>query len=412
MLGLFVFTYILSKYFIMSTFINFELSGLPRKEFFKKHIIFSVLWLLGLCFIFRLDLIIFESIESDLLNVFLPLVYIAGLFLSMRSFKWYYWLCFIIYPILLVFWFLPKLALYKGKLYLFWEYASFVVNIIKSFKSVLLHTLLFALSILLLLVTDVSLVRVFVMVFYTYLYIIFLYRFTRKTFKPRLFNDSIYNQIQEAIQEIKYDGKSIISKLTNNENYENLNEEEKRVKILDHLARLNLMFKYIENSVQSFKGNNSYIILWIIKLAWVVLITVLFFAFINYNLFLLSPENYLVDGIPTAFDFAYYTFKSITYSDIDSIKPASAFAMLIETLTFILLGLYVLVVVLSLGYSIVNSKFEENARHIVTLCENYNQLIDKYVNDTYGSPLEQAVRNDEAIHKSISDLGKQLKKLT
>ena len=80
-------------------------------------------------------------------------------------------------------------------------------------------------------------------------------------------------------------------------------------------------------------------------------------------------------------------------------------------LTFSLLGLYILIVVISLGYSVIDSKFEENTKHITTLCETYNQLICTYVSDNYGAPLETIIIEHEAVQKSVAELENQLRKL-
>ena len=59
-------------------------------------------------------------------------------------------------------------------------------------------------------------------------------------------------------------------------------------------------------------------------------LSILFFWFINYQLYKIDPNNYIVIGNPSNFEFLYYSIKNIAFSGIDVIKPLSSIAKIIE----------------------------------------------------------------------------------
>src|SRR5665647_421826 len=106
----------------MSSFLNITLDKKIQSKFLSKHIIFSLFWIIGiLIFIFRIDVVIIDKFGENLnwLKVFVPTLYFFFLILTFFFLKWYYVLAFFLYPLLMIFWFIPKSVLSIGKVYLF-----------------------------------------------------------------------------------------------------------------------------------------------------------------------------------------------------------------------------------------------------------------------------------------------------
>src|SRR5262245_49814634 len=111
----------------MASFINLNLDGKINTNFFIKHLVFSFFWITGiLLFIFRLDIVIIEKYSNSLqwLKLSLPTIYFICLVVYLLFLKWYYILAFFAYPILVIFWFLPKTILSAGKIYLLGRYLN------------------------------------------------------------------------------------------------------------------------------------------------------------------------------------------------------------------------------------------------------------------------------------------------
>src|SRR5215213_7939338 len=104
----------------MATFLNINFDNAFNKKLIVKHLQFSFFWLVGIClFIFRLDTVLLRNFITDAnwLIHLLPTAFIVILLLSFFFQKWYWTLAFILYPLLLFLWFIPKAVLKKGKIY-------------------------------------------------------------------------------------------------------------------------------------------------------------------------------------------------------------------------------------------------------------------------------------------------------
>ena len=137
----------------MKTFLNINLGQPIHLNFFFKHILFILVWGIGLLtIVFRFDLYLYDYLPKNLQWVIkaIPFSFFGILLLIMFLSKWYYNLALIFYPILIIFWFLPKLILAKGKIYLFSNYLSSIINTFKKFKRRILHFFVFIITLFLL----------------------------------------------------------------------------------------------------------------------------------------------------------------------------------------------------------------------------------------------------------------------
>ena len=107
---------------MMTTFINLSVKEPFNWKLFFRHLEFFSIWVVGICIIlFRIDLALLKEfgLNEQWLQRIGPYVYLIIVILILIITKWYYSTALIFYPILFVFWFLPKLILAKGKIYLF-----------------------------------------------------------------------------------------------------------------------------------------------------------------------------------------------------------------------------------------------------------------------------------------------------
>src|SRR4030095_15430226 len=164
----------------MGTFLNLDISGKIELKFLWKHIWFSILWILGLLLvIFRIDIFLLEDLDKSYnwLRVLLPTVYVILFIVTLVLVKWYYKFALLFYPILLLFWFIPKTVLSKGKIYIFGSYVNWVYTKIKNYKLTIAHLLLLVVTILLFLTIHASWVKWLFLIILSYLYLRFVLKF-------------------------------------------------------------------------------------------------------------------------------------------------------------------------------------------------------------------------------------------
>lgn len=400
----------------MSSFLNIDLGGATPKKFVWKHILFSILWILAiLVLIFRIDVYAINSINPDYHWIvgFLPIGLLLLILVTLFSQKWYYSLAAIFYPILLIFWFFPKNILDKGKIYLFSHYVNYIFTRLANFKRTIIHYSLFIVMIMLLLLTDNQIVRAIAMITMSYFYFRFVYSYLKSSFKPaQMFGSSIEASLVEYIEDGESSSMKFIESITKEiKEDEKIPEEERKKKKLRTLIMWNFGLNYISKNLNGFKGKKAYVLSWGLQLLYFLLISIIFFTFLNYQLFHINPSNYLVEGTPNLFEFFYYTFKTIPFDGIDSIKPNSELAKIIEIVSFSVIGVFILVIVASVIFSLRQDKIKENVELATQICNKQNQYIIKHVEDEFGVTIQSALKEFADIKKSVDNLKKIIDKL-
>lgn len=324
-----------------STFINLDIDKPIHWKFLIKHVIFSVTWILGiLIVIFRGDFILTKVLPENYVWIvrIIPFVFIILVLTLMIKSKWYYNLSLIFYPFLLIFWFIPKTVLNKGKIYLLSGYVNFIFNRFKRFKSTIIHTSITILAILLLIFTDSNVVRICCMLYFSFFYYKIVIKYIRQSLQPiQLFGVNIEKSLDEFIKNPEK-SHSIIKSFEESKSDEKLKEEEKRIKRVERLIIANAFIEYLGANLSGFKGKRAFVISWIYQLLGFVILTITYFTFINFELFIIDNGNFKTIIEPSLFDIFYYTVKTFIFSNIESIIPVSILARLIEIFSFLTIG--------------------------------------------------------------------------
>jgi hypothetical protein len=309
----------------MSNFLNLNLDGKINTSFLFKHIIFSFFWILGLLlFLFRLDILFIDKLppSPSWIRTSIPIFYFILLTCSLLFFKWYYILSFIFYPMLLLFWFIPKAILSTGKVYWFFNYLSSLLLKFYYYKQTLIHLCLIILSSLLFCFFSNNWVRWEAIAVSLYFYSRYVYKVIRKAFKsPTLFGTDIEEKIREFIKKNRPADSIIIKSYVNQKDDEKLGLIEKREKQIKRSVLANVAIEHISSKLNGFKRKQSYVISLILGAFIFMTISILFFWFQNFQLYKIDSKNFAYNGTFPQFDFLYYTLKTITFGDIELVKP-------------------------------------------------------------------------------------------
>jgi hypothetical protein len=398
----------------MTTFLNIELGKPIYWKFLLKHILFFLIWTSGLLIvIFRLDLYLYNSLPEDLhwtIRI-IPFAFFGIVLLVMFCSKWYYNLALIFYPILLIFWFLPKLILAKGKIYLFSNYLSSIINTFKHFKYSILHFSLFIATLFLLLITDSTLIRILSVLIFSYFYYRFIIRYIRKSFNPpRLFGSDIEKAIDDIILSTEK-GMFLVKAIEEQKQDEKLSEDDAKNKRIEKLILLNFFIVNFKDNLSGFNGKKAFVISWIYQLIGFFVTTLIFFTFINYELFSIDRQSFITTGQPLIFDFFYYTIKTVTFSNINDIIPSSIFAKSIEILSFLTLGVFLLIIVTSIIFSLRQDKLSENIRKATDLCVQQNEIIAQHIKSKYQTDIQSILNESSQIRTSLENIKIVIQKL-
>ena len=376
----------------MATFLNIDIDGKTSTKFIFKHLLFTFLWTIGtLVLFFRADVVLLNKshITIDWLVGTLPIIFLLLVCIVMLTQKWYYNLSLFVYPFLAFAWFIPKLVLSNGKIYLFLQYISYIFNKFKNFKRTLLHFGFFFLSIMLLLIINDTWTKWFAVGICTYFYLTFLFRYIGQAFRPAtLFGYNIESSIDELLKKGEQNESFLMTSLLVKDKDDVKEVEETRNKNLSRLIMLNFALDTIISRLNGFRGKRAYAISLMYELFVFLISSILFFWFINYQLFQINPLNFETTGTPSGFEFLYYSIKNITFSGIDSVKPLSWLTKSVEVFSYFVIGILFLVVIISVLFSLRNEKINENIKLTTSLCLDQNRIVQEYVVKTYGKDIQ------------------------
>ena len=382
-------------------------------KFVQKHVLFSVLWVLIFAiFLFRIDVNLIENIDGlQWLPGILPILYTIFLVLFTLNQKWYS-IAFVFYPVLAIFWFIPKTILTKGKIYLFGHYINGVFKRLQKPKRTMIYIGMLVIPFVLILITDNAYVRYLTVVFFSYFYIRYIYQYISRSFKPaQLFGASIEIALQKLITQGTSNKSTLIESYIKQKEDDKLPTKERSEKQITRLVLVNHALNFVSNNLNSYKGKRAYLIAWIYELFIFLLISIIFFWFINYQIYMIDPTNFKLDGSPSKFEFFYYTLKTITFGDIPSIIPKSIISKIIEIASFFVVGIFILIIAASIIFSFRQDKMKENIELTTKICADQNRIIREYLKTEFKTDMQSAVSEFSTIKDSIEKLQRILKNI-
>ena len=396
-------------------FINLNLDESVQLRFLVKHILYSCIWILGISiFVFRLDLSLVSFIANDHSWIIktIPILFIVLVLLVMFKTKWYYNLVLIFYPLILVFWFFPKLILQRGKIYLLSHYLGYIFRCIKNYKRSFFLILIFIFTIFVLLISNSNVVRIFSMIVMAIYYYKFLLNYVKSSFRPaQLFGISVEKSIDEFLN--SPDKKILLVKSIEDgtKNDSKLTDEEKKNKNLKSFIVINFLIEAFDTNLKGFKGKKAFVISWLYQSLGFLLVSIIFFTFLNYELFNVNKTNFTLTGDPTLFDFVYYTLKTITFNNTLEIIPSSPLSKIIETFTFFTLGIFLLVIITSVIFTLRQDKINENISKASDLCLQQNKAIVEHIKEAYETDITTVLNESLVIKKSLESIKKTVGKI-
>lgn len=397
----------------MATFINIDLEGKTHYKFIWKHFLFCFLWIIGvLILFFRIDVIIISKLNlaNSWIERYMPIIMVVIIAVVLITQKWYYNLALVFYPLLALIWFLPKTILNKGKIYLLMNYLNSVYNIFKRFKYSIFNFVLFCISILLLLIVNETWAKWFAIVSFSYFYFSYIIRYIKKSFRPAsLFGENIESLIDKLVLKGKENDSAILS-FVNNLDKDTSDDKGKNSNI-SKLLMLNYTLDRLSIGINGFRGKRAFVIALIYELALFLIFSIIYFWFINVQLFNIDHTFFNTNGTPKIFEFLYYTIKNITFGSIDSIMPFHWTTKLTEILSFIVISIFILIIMISLFFALRNAKIDENIKLTTALCKDQNRIINEYMIKTYGKDIEAAFIEVQNIGKSLQLLKKIIDKI-
>lgn len=400
----------------MSTFLNIDFDNKTATKFLCKHIIFSIIWTLFFCILlFRLDIILLNRVGVSVswIEGLLPIILLCVTIIVMLTQKWYYTFALMIYPLLALGWFIPKIILKKGKIYLFWNYINSLISSFINLKRTLLKILLIIFSVLLLLITSAGWVKVFSMIVFSFIFFGFLWSKIFKLLGPaKLFGEPVEKVWDKILYENNPNNKyDIVRSIILDQSDKNLPLQEQRSKQIRRLALADYALQYASKELSGFKSKRAFIVSIIFEMLFILIISIIYFYFMNYQLYLFDHVNFIVTKNINSFEFFYYTIKTISLNEIESITPNSVIAKILEISSFFIIGIFLFIILISSYVSFKKEKVQDSLNKIKQLIANQNERVNSFSIEQFGNEIKVAMNEVKNINESIQGLKNFLEKI-
>jgi hypothetical protein len=247
---------------------------------------------------------------------------------------------------------------------------------------------------------------------FSFFYLRYVYKLLKKSFQePSLFGESLEEKIKGIIDKNNTDESLVIKSFINQKDDEKLEISDRREKQIRRSVIANHAIDLLTKKMNGFKGRKAFLVSWIYSSLKFLLYSVLFFWFLNVQLDRIDNANFVYNGTLPAFDFLYYTLKTITFGDIESVKPVTVLARISEISSFFIIGIFFLVIFVSVFLSLKQDKMNENVKLTTDLFQSENLTLSKYFRDEFGMELKSAMGEVKNIDESLKNLRNIIDKL-
>lgn len=239
----------------------------------------------------------------------------------------------------------------------------------------------------------------------SYFYLAYIYKFLKKSFKqPAIFGADIEEKIKPFIDNKDPENSLVIKSFIIQKEDEKLQIAERRETQIRRTVLANYALELLSKRLSGYRGRQAYIVSWIFGALVFLINSIIFFWFLNFQLYKISNLNFTYKGTIPSFDFLYYTLKTITFGDIELIKPVSVLARICETTSFLTIGIFALVIVVSIFLSMKQDKMNENVKLTTDMFNNENLTLTKYMQDEFGMEIKTAMGEIKNIDTSLKNL--------
>ena len=348
------------------------------------------------------------------LAAILLISFIAYLTVFNRQKRWFFFIIF--YPIVLVFWYLPKHVILKRHWMLGIVIFRSCFSIFRSFKRIFLVGALLIVSIMLLLYARSSATYYASIIFYALLVLytfistirsIFsdgfevtltkkLSPFLSKGLRARIAHNAQTTNGTQTPDSI--DGSNVSNTNTNTKS--ELSSED----ILGIAVLINRLLLATAKKLGEYKEKYYEYVFAILEMLLLFLFIVYQFALINTCLFFLDSSAFIVNpnSNPTCFHFFYYTFCSFFFQSISTISPMSVLARIFQMSMYVSSVITITIFIGSMISVKVNKKNKEMENVIQTITTEGNTLTTIVLESYNYSDLNQAISELQKSGSSLS----------
>jgi hypothetical protein len=366
-----------------------------------KEIIFLIVWL-GIIiklFIFDWDVFLIEKYLPNfrwILNFKILIIVILIVLTSKKK-------CgnillniiyFVFFPLVLVFVYLPFKIFLIGKWNGLIAYLNTFFILFKKFRFKFVISILYCVCFSIILNNSNKYLIIFSIIFIIYC----VFSLVILMFKIVFSNSTIFDVYKKISDKI-------LEQVNNNKNDEcpeitdinSLKENKQYVSVIERTVLMNRIFLFSSRKFKDYNESKVYIFQDILLFISILIIGVLSFSLINFGLFKLYDNNYILQGIPKFIDFVLYTM-SISNGYIVSSSILAKLLLILQTGLFIIFsGLFIFIVL--------NKNKEKQKKEIGNIINSFEEMAkmeeDNIINTTIFDNMDSAIEGLKLLESSL-----------
>jgi hypothetical protein len=169
---------------------------------------------------------------------------------------------------------------------------------------------------------------------------------------------------------------------------------------LQNIVLINRGCYFVASKLREYQKSNLNILIYIFHLIVLLLVTIIFFAAINFAVFQINPDAFTHSNIPSFFTFIYYSFNKIYFSSINEITPASSLSEAVSMIE-ILFSFFLVSIFLTLMFNVKSKKQTEELDSISGKLNEYGKQLDNTVQKDFGLSVIEAIQELERVKSAM-----------
>lgn len=392
---------------------------LTRFLYFVREILSILIWgyVIIKLFVFDIDIFIIEKMFPDyvwLVNYkfFILIGILAIIWLVTKNIHILFWSLFIFfYPVILVFWRVPKFLFKKQNWNLIFAFVDSIISFFKSFKISFITTSFFLISTTIILnSTNRVLLWISILFLAIIILIIYIQRLILVFKQSGIYQvySGIFGFFGDYLQNTQF---VAIDDAVKSMSIESMDEEQIQSWIynVQALVLYNRICLFVSKKLKSYQDSGFNVVSSVLGILFLALFTVFVFATINFGLYKIDANFYSFADAPSFFTFFFYSFNILVFNQIQEViaaTPISQVALMFEY--FYILFLFAILVVLV--FSIRNQRDADELNKVITHLKEEGIKMEGHIKEKY--KLNNISDAMEALQKLRSSLIDFLYKLT
>lgn len=315
------------------------------------------------------------------------------------------WLFFVLVsPFLFILWRIPQVLLRSKSWVVVVGYFSAIISFFKSLKANLVLFGIISLSTVLILTQKNEQVLVACMLALgASLVWHYIKRFIDSFKPPELFgaNAGTLKKIGEGLQ-MQYINNRLLTEKKKND----MSEEEykKYVGKLEQVVLFDRLWYFLASKLRDFRKSRTLMIFCFGKLIYTLVITIIFFAILNYAVYKINPGSFVTPSTSVGFiHFIYYSFNAIFTSNLIDFYPVGSLARLMNCME-IFFGFMIVVIIFFIITTVHKEKHTEELDRMIGLARTQGRELDALIHTEFDLTVEEAITEIEKIKGSTLKL--------